>query len=171
MRVELIKAIAAALDADLTSKVRMLPEYGAPQPKPAAQVLSDPKVQKFLDAVTRDLLANVGKSLIVAGPDLPPEVHALVHRLNAALGNVGRTVLYSEDTTASDKSDVLALKELVDGIGSIGSRCTFVALEYREMRAVPGSTTYRTPGTVSEVSATFVARMTRRCVVVVKTLL
>jgi hypothetical protein len=47
-------------------------------------------------------------------------------------------------------------------IGSIGSRCTLVALEYREMRAVPGSTTYRMPGTVSEVSATLVASTTRR---------
>lgn len=26
-------------------------------------------------------------------------------------------------------------------IGSIGSRCTFVRIEYREIRAVPGSTT------------------------------
>src|SRR5665648_1251181 len=48
--------------------------------------------------------------------------------------------------------------------GSIGSRCTLVALDQREIRAVPGSTTYRTPGTVSEVSATLVARMTRRVV-------
>src|SRR5665648_516561 len=48
--------------------------------------------------------------------------------------------------------------------GSIGSRCTLVALDQREIRAVPGSTTYRTPGTVSEVSATLVARTTRRVV-------
>ena len=31
-------------------------------------------------------------------------------------------------------------------IGSMGSRCTLVALENREMRAVPGSITYRMPG-------------------------
>ena len=46
--------------------------------------------------------------------------------------------------------------------GSIGSRCTLVRWLYREMRAVPVSTTYPMPGTVSEVSATFVARMIRR---------
>ncbi len=46
--------------------------------------------------------------------------------------------------------------------GSIGSRCTFVLLLYLEMRAVPGSITYLIPGTVSEVSATFVASTTRR---------
>ena len=47
-------------------------------------------------------------------------------------------------------------------MGSIGSRWTLVVLDQREMRAVPGSTTYRTPGTVSEVSATFVESTTRR---------
>jgi hypothetical protein len=35
---------------------------------------------------------------------------------------------------------------------------------YREIRAVPGSITYPMPGTVSEVSATFVASTTRRLV-------
>ncbi len=47
-------------------------------------------------------------------------------------------------------------------MGSMGSRCTFVAFEYREMRAVPGSITYRMPGTVNDVSATLVASTTRR---------
>ncbi|BDH57064.1 hypothetical protein MTP03_20030 [Tsukamurella sp. PLM1] len=46
--------------------------------------------------------------------------------------------------------------------GSIGSRCTLVRSEYREMRAVPVSTTYLMPGTVSEVSATLVDNTIRR---------
>ena len=54
--------------------------------------------------------------------------------------------------------------------GSIGSRCTLVRWLYREMRAVPGSTTYRMPGTVSDVSATFVASTIRRPVCGAKTL-
>ena len=45
--------------------------------------------------------------------------------------------------------------------GSIGRRCTFRRSLKREMRAVPGSTTYLMPGTVSEVSATLVASTTR----------
>ena len=47
-------------------------------------------------------------------------------------------------------------------MASIGSRCTLVRWLYREMRAVPGSITYLMPGTVSDVSATFVASTTRR---------
>ncbi len=46
--------------------------------------------------------------------------------------------------------------------GSMGSRCTLVRWLYREMRAVPASTTYRMPGTVSDVSATLVANTIRR---------
>ena len=55
-------------------------------------------------------------------------------------------------------------------IRSIGSRCTLVLGEYREIRAVPGSMTYRIPGTVSEVSATLVASTMRRPVCAWKTL-
>ena len=47
-------------------------------------------------------------------------------------------------------------------IGSTGRRCTPVRCAYRLTLAVPASMTKRTPGTVSEVSATFVASTTRR---------
>ena len=47
-------------------------------------------------------------------------------------------------------------------IGSIGSRWTFVRWLYRDIRAVPVSTTYRIPGTVNEVSATLVDNTIRR---------
>ena len=47
-------------------------------------------------------------------------------------------------------------------IRSMGRRWTLVRAEYREMRAVPGSTTYLMPGTVREVSATLVASTIRR---------
>lgn len=40
----------------------------------------------------------------------------------------------------------------------MGRRWTLVRWLYLEMRALPGSMTYLMPGTVSEVSATLVAR-------------
>ncbi|HZO84263.1 MAG TPA: 4Fe-4S dicluster domain-containing protein, partial [Verrucomicrobiae bacterium] len=43
-----------------------------------------------------DLAANKGASLVIAGHRQPPAVHALAHAMNAALGNVGKTVLYFE---------------------------------------------------------------------------
>ncbi len=52
---------------------------------------SDP----FAAAVVEDLKAHRGRSLVVAGPAQPPEVHALAHAINAALGNAGKTVRYA----------------------------------------------------------------------------
>jgi len=43
-------------------------------------------------AMATDLLANRGKCLVVTGEHQSPEVHALVHAINSALGNVGSTV-------------------------------------------------------------------------------
>ena len=114
----LIKPVAAYLDALLSAKASALPELGAAQDKPAAEFLKDAKVSKFLDAVAADLLANIGKSVVAVGPHQPAEVHALAHRLNALLGNVGRTVFYTEDTTAEAQSDALSLKALTDELNA-----------------------------------------------------
>ncbi len=49
----------------------------------------------WLDALAADLQANRGASLIVVGPAQPAWLHALGHAMNAALGNVGKTLDYS----------------------------------------------------------------------------
>jgi molybdopterin-containing oxidoreductase family iron-sulfur binding subunit len=113
-----VKAVLAFLDAAISAKANPLPEFGAAQDKPAAEFLKDAKVEKFLTAVTADLLANIGRSVVVAGPHQPAEVHALVHRLNALLGNVGRTVFYTEDWAAAEQSDALSLKALTEELNA-----------------------------------------------------
>jgi molybdopterin-containing oxidoreductase family iron-sulfur binding subunit len=118
VRAGLIKAVAAYLDAVISAKAKPLPELGAAQDKPAAEFLKDAKVAAFLDVAAADLLANIGHSVVVAGQHQPAEVHALVHRLNAVLGNVGRTVFYTEDTAAEAQSDALALKALTDELSA-----------------------------------------------------
>jgi Fe-S-cluster-containing dehydrogenase component len=50
-------------------------------------------------AAARDLQAHRGRALVVPGESLPPEAHALVHRLNAELGAAGSTVAYVEPAT------------------------------------------------------------------------
>jgi molybdopterin-containing oxidoreductase family iron-sulfur binding subunit len=52
--------------------------------------------RRWIDAVAKDLLANRGKGLIVAGERQPAGVHAAVCALNAHLGNSGKTVTYCE---------------------------------------------------------------------------
>ena len=72
---------------------------GAPAAGAAAELAGvEPR---WLDAVAKDLQANRGKSLIVAGDRQPAAVHAAVAALNAHLGNTGKTVSYFETKDAS----------------------------------------------------------------------
>jgi MoCo/4Fe-4S cofactor protein with predicted Tat translocation signal len=56
---------------------------------------------RWIDALAKDLLANRGKGLIVAGERQPPAVHAAVCALNNHLGNTGKTVSYFETKDAA----------------------------------------------------------------------
>jgi molybdopterin-containing oxidoreductase family iron-sulfur binding subunit len=49
---------------------------------------------KWINALAKDLVANKGQSLIVAGRHQPPQVHAAVFAINDALRNSGKTVMY-----------------------------------------------------------------------------
>lgn len=66
---------------------------------------------RWIDALAKDLLANRGKGLIVAGERQPPAVHAAVCALNTSLGNTGRTVSYYEtkDTALPSVSSLVSL--------------------------------------------------------------
>jgi MoCo/4Fe-4S cofactor protein with predicted Tat translocation signal len=67
----------------------------------------------WLDALAKDLQANRGRSLIVAGDAQPPAVHALAHAMNAALGNAGHTVSYTPTAAAQPTNQLASLQELV----------------------------------------------------------
>ena len=51
---------------------------------------------KWITECAKDLLANKGQSLVVAGHGQPQAVHTLANGLNALLGNIGKTVLLHE---------------------------------------------------------------------------
>jgi molybdopterin-containing oxidoreductase family iron-sulfur binding subunit len=55
---------------------------------------------RWLDALAKDLLANRGKGLIIAGDRQPAAVHAAVAAINSHLGNTGSTVRYYETRDA-----------------------------------------------------------------------
>jgi molybdopterin-containing oxidoreductase family iron-sulfur binding subunit len=67
---------------------------------------------RWVDALAKDLLANRGKGLIMAGERQPAAVHATVCALNTYLGNTGQTVSYYEMKDASLPS-VTSLVSLV----------------------------------------------------------
>jgi molybdopterin-containing oxidoreductase family iron-sulfur binding subunit len=71
---------------------------------------------ELVDAVVSDLLASRGRSIVVAGPYQSPEVQALAHAINDALGNTGATVTYLEPAEAEAATAVAPLATLVDEI-------------------------------------------------------
>ncbi len=71
--------------------------------------------QRWIDAVAKDLLANRGKGVIVAGERQPAGVHAAVCALNGHLGNTGTTVTYYETRDAALPS-VSSLASLVSAM-------------------------------------------------------
>src|SRR5439155_6851374 len=54
---------------------------------------SDTFDQQWIDGVAADLIANPGASLVLAGPTQPVGVQMLVYAINAALKNVGQTLI------------------------------------------------------------------------------
>ena len=51
---------------------------------------------KFLSVLVADLKANAGKCVVIPGEQQPPQVHLAAFAINQALGNVGKTVVYTE---------------------------------------------------------------------------
>ncbi len=68
---------------------------------------------KVLAAIAKELQAHRGTSVIVVGEEQPPAVHALAHAMNEALGNVGKTVVYTDPIEANPTDQTAGLKELV----------------------------------------------------------
>lgn len=71
---------------------------------------------EWIAAMARDLAAHRGSSLVVAGDNQPPAVHALAHAMNAALGNVGQTVVYTDPLSPSERTQIEGLRELIADI-------------------------------------------------------
>jgi len=67
---------------------------------------------RFIAALVKDLQANKGRSLVIAGDQQPASVHQLAHVMNAALGNIGQTVEYSAPVEAKPMNQLQALREL-----------------------------------------------------------
>ncbi len=69
--------------------------------------------EKFVKSAVADLQAHQGSSIVIVGDHQPPAVHALAHSINAKLGNVGKTVFYTDPVDANPINQTESLKELV----------------------------------------------------------
>jgi len=75
--------------------------------------LSSGKDSAWISAAAQDLLAHSGRSAIIAGEQQSPVVHALAHQMNAALGNVGKTVIYTEPLEVRPEDQIESLRALM----------------------------------------------------------
>ena len=71
------------------------------------------EVGQWLDAVAKDFQQHRGACLVIAGEQQPASVHALAHAINAALGNVGATVYYTDPIDAEPVNQIESLHDLV----------------------------------------------------------
>jgi molybdopterin-containing oxidoreductase family iron-sulfur binding subunit len=108
-----VPAFAARLAAELFLK------QGIPLPAGAEGIratlerfLEIPSPSPLLAAAARALADARGASVVAAGPSQPPEVHALAHLLNTALGNVGSTLRYTIEPDPGRPSHVESIRTL-----------------------------------------------------------
>ncbi len=74
--------------------------------------------ETWIAALVRDLKRHPGACVVVAGQQQPPEVHALAHAMNHALGNVGETVVYTDPVEESPTDHAQSLRDLVDDMAA-----------------------------------------------------
>jgi MoCo/4Fe-4S cofactor protein with predicted Tat translocation signal len=92
---------------------------------------------QWIGAMAKDLLANRGKSIVVAGDNQPPMVHALAHAMNQALGNVGTTVIYTDPLVANAETPQIdQLRTLIQEIDG---------LQVKMLVVIGGNPVYNTP--------------------------
>ena len=70
----------------------------------------------WIVALALDLDNHKDASIIIVGDDQPPVIHALAHAINASLGNVGKTVFYTDPVEANSVDQTQSLRELVNDI-------------------------------------------------------
>jgi MoCo/4Fe-4S cofactor protein with predicted Tat translocation signal len=79
----------------------------------ARQLLGGSSGNPVLAAAIKDLQANRGSSVVIAGDEQPAIVHAIAHALNSQLGNVGTTVLVTDPIEVQPVNQLESLRELV----------------------------------------------------------
>ena len=70
----------------------------------------------FFGALGDDLRAHQGSSVVIVGDHQPPVVHALAHAINAKLGNVGKTVFYTDTVDANPINQMQSIQDLATDI-------------------------------------------------------
>ncbi len=119
-----VMSIAAAVATQVAPGNSDLKSFAQKFPLPAGVK------PEWVAGCAKDLLANKGASLVLAGYRQPPAVHVIAHLLNAELGNNGKTILYREapppPATLSDLKQALDANQ-VDTLVILGGNPVYNA--------------------------------------------
>jgi MoCo/4Fe-4S cofactor protein with predicted Tat translocation signal len=72
----------------------------------------------WIEPLVRDLQQHRGAGIVLAGENQPPLIHALAHALNDALGNVGKTVFYSDPLESRSEDQRQSLQDLINDLNA-----------------------------------------------------
>ena len=72
----------------------------------------------YLNAAAKDLKANAGKCVVVPGEQAALGVHLAAIAMNQALGNVGKTVVYTETVNPMPTVQIDEMKQLIDDLNA-----------------------------------------------------
>ena len=91
--------------------------------------------------VLKNLEAHRGSSIVIAGEHQPPQVHAFAHAINQALGNTGKTVIYTDAVEANPVDEISSIADLVKDMrdGAVRPGCSSWA-------GTPSTTTHQRIG-------------------------
>src|SRR5206468_4594043 len=67
----------------------------------------------IISAISKDLQANRGASIVIAGEDQPPVVHAIAMAINQSLGNLGTTITITDPVEVAPTNQLESLRKLV----------------------------------------------------------
>jgi len=72
----------------------------------------------WMAPLIKDLQQHNGASIVLAGENQPPFIHALAHAMNNALGNVGKTVFYTDPLEVNPVDQRASLGELINDLNN-----------------------------------------------------
>ena len=80
----------------------------------------------WIKAAAADLTAHRGACLVVPGEYQSPVVHALAHAMNEALGNVDKTVIYTDPIAANPVNQTESFRDLVNDLNAGKVECLVI---------------------------------------------
>ena len=102
----------------LALKPSMIAAFAAGLASGTAPAGLDADGQKFFTELLKDLKASGGKAVVIAGEQAAPAVHSAAFALNASIGAIGKTVVYTETVNPVPSEQNADLKALVEDMNA-----------------------------------------------------